>query len=152
MVKPLVIPFTGEYWLYYWPLDRPPKSALIEIGDPTEFKFTAAGTRLNMEARQSLGTLIDPACCGSIEVDVTSTDPMPGTTTVELVLRHSAKPDLKASLGEQEVMASGKLRFEMPAQPALDFFDEMVLVFRLRMGRAHRSANVSVDGFALNPH
>ncbi|HYP06687.1 MAG TPA: hypothetical protein VER03_10700 [Bryobacteraceae bacterium] len=153
MAKPLVIPFSGEYWLYYWPLDRPPRSALRERGDPTEFKFTTSPmTRLNMEARQTLNAPIDVDCCDGIEVNVTSTDPMPGTVALELLLRDSKAQDVKPrSLGEVEVMASGPLRFAMPALTKPLLFDEMIVVYRLRVPRMQRSASVSVDSFKLLP-
>ena len=55
--KPLEVPFSGEYWMSYTWLRRPPASALIEYGDPEEFKFTAADfSRLLMEAHQPLAT------------------------------------------------------------------------------------------------
>jgi hypothetical protein len=153
MLKPMFIPFSGEYWMFYWPRRRPPKSSLLEFGDPNDFKFTAADfSRLSMEARQTISAPIDVESCGSIEVDITSTDPMPGTVFLELILADTRTTQApRQSLGEVEARATGKLHFEVPSQSAIQEFDEIAVVYRLQPPRVHRSANISINSFLLIP-
>jgi hypothetical protein len=153
MAKPLRIPFSGEYWVYYDPLQRPPESSLVESGDPTDFKFTASGfTKLNMEARQTISAPIDVNCCSAIDVSIVSTERMPGTVWLELFIGDSLAPqDRGQSLGMVEARSNGVLRFAMRRNGRVRHFDQLTVVYRLQLPRMNRSAHVAVDAFALIP-
>ena len=153
---PLSVPFSGEYWFFNWPMRRPPATSMVAHGTPTEFKFTAAGRiPLIMQGRQTFGTPIDPRCCSRIDLAISNTDPMPGTVGIELILVNSAMPKRPSqALDEAMVMSAlprETLKFEIPANPAVAVFDEVVVVFHLREPRKTRSANISVDRFYFVP-
>jgi hypothetical protein len=151
--KPFVVPFSGEYWMYYAHLRRPPASSLVEFGDPEEFKFTATDfSWLRMEARQPLAMALDTRDWKQIQVDVSSSDAMPGTVAMALSIRNSAEPESKAVvLGEVDVPTTGRLPFDVPADAVLQSFDELVVTYRLRPPRSHRSANIAIGKFTFVP-
>ena len=151
--KPLEVPFSGEYWMSYTWLRRPPASALVEYGDPEEFKFTAADfSRLLMEAHQPLAMSLDVQDWAHVEVDFSSTDTMPETVSMALALRNTAEPESRElSLGESDVPRLGKLKFDVPPGTGSRYFNELVVTYRLRPPRAHRSANIAIGKFTFVP-
>jgi hypothetical protein len=153
MAKPLEVPFSGEYWMSYTWLRRPPASSLVEYGDPEEFKFTAADfSRLLMEAHQPLAMSLDMRDWAQVEVEVSSTDTMPETVSMALALRNTAEPEAReVPLGESEVPRLGKLRFDVPAGLEARSFNELVVTYRLRPPRSHRSANIAIGKFTFVP-
>jgi hypothetical protein len=153
MPKPLEVPFSGEYWMSYTWLRRPPASALVEYGDPEEFKFTAADfSRLLMEAHQPLAMSLDMRDWATVEVEVSSTDAMPETVSMALALRNTAEPESReAPLGETDVPRLGKLRFDVPPRLDARYFNELVVTYRLKPPRSHRSANIAIGKFTFVP-
>jgi hypothetical protein len=152
--SPLSFSFSGEYWFFYHPRQRPPKNSLVVYGAPTAFKFTSLpGVPLLMQARQAFTTPIDVQCCSRIEIVISNTDPLPGTVSLELILANTALTGENAlSLGEAEVIPAKKmLSFELPRQSVIRYFNEMMIVFHLRAPRMNRSANIAVDRFYLVP-
>lgn len=151
--KPLEVPFSGEYWMSYTWLRRPPASALVEYGDPEEFKFTAADfSRLLMEAHQPLAMSLDMRDWAQVEVEVSSTDTMPETVSMALALRNTAEPESRElPLGESEVPRLGRLRFDVPPGTQARYFNELVMTYRLRPPRSHRSANIAIGRFTFVP-
>lgn len=61
----------------------------------------------------------------------------------DLFARTASRPGAEAA---REV-----LEFTMPTAPALEKFDELTVVFRLRRGRQDKSARVEIDRFVLVP-
>ena len=54
MVRPLSIPFSGEYWLYRWPFARPPATSFFQRGTPSKLAFSSTDRRpIQMEAATS---------------------------------------------------------------------------------------------------
>jgi hypothetical protein len=163
--QPLSIPFGGEYWMFRWPYARPPASSFFERGSPSKLAFSSTDhTPLQMEAHQKLETPIDLRCCSRIELEVVNADRFPGTLALELILLNTEpiRP-LSLSLGSVPVVSRPDvsrdpvlavretLDFAVPAEPALDQFDELKIVFRRAGMRADKSARVSVDRFVLLP-
>ncbi len=162
--QPLGVPFSGEYWVYYWPRRRPPTSSLMVRGTPVTYNFTSTDHNpLMMEARQNLGTPIDSRCCSRIEVAISIADTLPGTISVELILVDTTGRGSPAiSLGDLQVPsvstatvtespARATLRFHLPPQRVIREFDEFRIVFHLSAPRMYRSANVAIDRFYLVP-
>ena len=164
--RPLSVPFSGEYWFYYWPSRRPPHNSMVARGTPIAFKFTATGrTPLVMQARQSFGVPIDTQCCSRIDLSISNTDPLPGTVSIELQLVNSMLPEKPLqSLGEAPLMsalpsvvtdntpaATETLSFQMPARSLLRQFNEIAIIFHLQEPRKGRSANISIERFSLVP-
>jgi hypothetical protein len=152
-VSPLEIPFSGEYWFFYWPLPRPPQSALIEHGSPTLFTFTSTDVSpLAMQAHQELAEPIDLRVFRRIDMFVENKDQQPETVELELVLQDSSHPKSPQSLGYQLLPRQpATLHFPIPAAPTIQAFDRIVVWFRLDSSRNHRSAQIDIDHFELVP-
>jgi hypothetical protein len=155
LARTITIPFSGEYWFYYWPLQRPPKSSLVQHGTPVTFKFTAMGNSfLSMQANQPIGQTLSFGCCSGIDVAISNADPFPGTVSLELMVNNTATPNVRAqSLGRAQVSSASKetLHFDMPVRGSIQEFDQILVVFRLYQPRMHRSANIAIERFDLIP-
>lgn len=151
--SPFTIPFTGEYWFFYWPLGRPPKSSLVEEGNPTLFTFTSTdATPLAMQAHQSLIEPVPIHPFRRIDLVIESKEAQPETVELELVLEDSARPKVTQSLGRQILSISHEtLSFRIPTTTALDSFDKVLVWFRLDPSRSSRSAQIAIDRFELIP-
>jgi hypothetical protein len=160
-VKPLSIPFSGVYWMFRSPFDRPPRSSHVQQGSPLSLSFrTTDHAPMFMEAYQKLDREIDIECCRSIQVAISSTDLFPGTVALELVLINSQSPGQPLTLGTIPV-SSGPRANSAPAQETLDFaipaargprqFDVIKLIFHRDRLRLERSARVSIQRFVLSP-
>ena len=163
--QPLSIPFGGEYWMFRWPFARPPASSFRERGTPSKLAFsTTDHTPLQMEAHQKLETPIDVGCCRGIELEVLNADHYPGTLRLEMILlntEHGAA--LSLSLGSQlvtshpdvskdpEIPARETLDFAVPAESAMEQFNEFKIVFHRAGRRMDKSAKVSIERFVLLP-
>ncbi len=155
---PLSIPFFGVYWLYRPPNHRPPPKSLVIHANPEERNLTSTDfVRLNMEARQNLGTYIDIACCRAIQVVAKSAEPVPESVWLELTIRDSANETAPAqSLGRVPVPpsqgpASVTMSFKLPDDLPLRRFDELVVVFHMARYRAWKAAKVGIERFVLQP-
>jgi hypothetical protein len=162
--KPLSIPFSGQYWMFRPPHDRPPQTSRVQQGDPLALAFrTTDHTPMYMEARQLLEHAISLACCRAIGIAISSVDRSPRTVELELVLidtRFDARPSL--GLGRAQVLArpSGDgrpspahetLEFAIPPNPPLHEFDQIKVVFHRDPLRQERSARISIQRFVLIP-
>jgi hypothetical protein len=163
--QPLAIPFGGEYWMFRWPYARPPSTSILERGSPAKLGFsTTDHTPLEMEADQKLETPIDVRCCGGIQIEVLNADRYPGTLTLELVLLNTESiQTLSISLGDAALksrpnltrdpvmLVRETLTFAVPAEPSMDQFNELKILFHRAARRADKSAKVSVERFVLLP-
>jgi len=161
--EPLSIPFNGVYWLWRFPEDGLPASAVRKYGNPDAMGFRSTdGSSLWMEAHQNLGTAITLKCCSAIQVVIDNADLQPGAVAMELLLRNNAvagKP--YASLGACNVSAradvkaaaplSQTLTYHIPDQVKLEKFDEVKVVFRLEWKRRDQSAKIAINRFVLVP-
>ena len=155
--NPVGIPFSGEYWMFRWPAERPPRRSAIRRGNAAELSFhTTDGRPLEMEAIQRLDRPVDIRCCREIQIAVHNDDQYPGTVSLELVLIDtSVAINVTQKLGTVAVGAptTGEqvLRFWIPRVTALRRFDEITVLFRRARVRADRSARIAILRFVLAP-
>jgi hypothetical protein len=148
--KPIGIPFSGEYWMFRPPAERPPRTAFVRRGSPSELSFhTTDGWPVAMEAYQKLDPPVATTCCSAIELATADADQYPGTVSIELILVDTASPDPPLSLGG--LFAAPALRFPIPSAAALRKFDEIKVVFHRDRMRADKSARIAIERFVLTP-
>lgn len=154
-VEAASIEFSGEYWIFPIPMQRPPRSSMIAHATPIAWTFTSVDrSALIMQARQQLGVHVSSRCCSAIEVAVRNTDKQPETIALAMSLASSAPPRRPAQrLGVQRLPEGqwSVLRFPLPARPTLAEFDEVLVDLHLSAPRMHRSANVSIQRFVFIP-
>jgi hypothetical protein len=155
--QPVSIPFSGEYWYFYWPMRRPAENALRKLGDPKTLVYRSVDRfALIMQARQPLPKPIELACCGAVEVMLAVRDSEPETVQVELVLVHHAQTgQARQSLGVQPLpppaRAPAGVRFTVPRPAEIASFDEILVWFHLQEPRQGRSARLAIERFNLVP-
>jgi hypothetical protein len=163
--QPLSIPFAGEYWMFRWPLAKPPSTSFSQRGTPWKLSFSSTDhAPLQMKAIQKLDTPIDIRCCRAIQVDIVNADRYPGTVEVELDLLNTeagryqslflgTKPvQSRPDLSRDPVMPVREtLEFAVPSNPSLEEFNQFQVVFLRARVRADKSAKVSLERFLLLP-
>ena len=164
--NPVSIPFSGAYWFFKASDKTLPADAVESRGDPalTSFKTTDF-TPISMEARQNFGSLIDLSCCRAIELVISNGDRRPGSVAVELILSNTRLPGQpRQSLGILPVNSTlhwfpgddrppvvDVLSFRLPAQSAIQRFDQAIIRFELRSPRQQWSAKIAIEKFRLIP-
>lgn len=155
--SPVGIPFSGQYWMFRWPAERPPRRSIVRRGSASELSFhTTDGVRLEMEAHQKLDPPVSVHCCTQIQIAIRNTDQYPGTVSLELILIDTTVAmNLVRSLG---TAAAGPpspslqvLSFRIPPITALQKFDEIKVVFHRAQLRADKSARIAIERFVLVP-
>lgn len=169
-VKPLIIPFDGQYWYFKAPSIRPGPHAHIAHGKSTEVNVRSSDLApLLMEAYQNLSSSIDLSCCGEIDVAITNADTRPGKISLGIVLTDSSSSEKPIqnfqflNLGEQPIRSSESAQISMnrpPVDEVLHFlipkasmrqFNEITIVFLPAKERARAGAKVSIQSFTLVP-
>jgi len=158
------IPFYGAYWFFRASDRTLPADAVESHGDPASTSFrTTDFTPMSMEARQNFGSLIDLSCCRAIELVISNGDRRPGSVAVELILSNTRLPGQpRQSLGILPVNSTlhwfpgddrppvvDVLSFRLPAQSAIQRFDEAIIRFELRFPRQQWSAKIAIEKFRL---
>ncbi len=93
MLRPLSIPFSGEYWMFRWPYARPPKTSFFQRGSPAALSFSSTDhLPLQMEARHKLDQPIALSCCSAIRLEIRNADRYFDTIQLELVLISNDHP------------------------------------------------------------
>ena len=167
VIKPLSIPFSGVYWMYRPPFDRPPRTSHVQQGNPLTLSFrTTDHAPMSMEAYQKLGREVDTQCCSGIQIAILNTDQSPGTVALELVLIDTQPPSQPTfSLGSivvtsrsRTVSAAGSalparetLDFAIPAATPIYQFDVIKVIFHRDSLRRDTSARMSIESFLLLP-
>jgi len=157
LVTPVGIPFSGEYWMFRWPAERPPRRSIIRRGNASELSFhTTDGAPIKMEAHQKLDPPVDIKCCTAIQLAIRNADPYPGTVSLELVLIDTTEAiNLVQSLGtasaESPWASEQVLSYAIPPFTALRKFDELKVVFHRAQLRADKSARIAIERFVLAP-
>jgi hypothetical protein len=165
MVRPLSIPFSGEYWLYRWPFARPPATSFFQRGTPSKLAFSSTDRRpIQMEARHKLDQPIALSCCSAIRLEIANADRFRGTISLELILiDNESSRDSWISLGRYPVNSMPDLSRDpvVPVVETLDFpvselsathrFDEFKIVFQRARWRTDKSARVAIERFILVP-
>jgi hypothetical protein len=162
MRKEVAIPFSGEYWMYQFPLRRPPsESSFFKRGTPFELSYrTTDRSALEMEANQRLRQIVDLDCCGEIRVDIMNAAP-PGNVELELQLFDTTSRDARGearylSLGKLATSAdfaphSESLHFTVTRPADFEKFDAMKVIFHRSPLLRAKTAHVSIQRFVLVP-
>jgi hypothetical protein len=163
---PVSIPFYGAYWFFKASDKSLPPGAVESRGDPASMSFKSTDfTPMSMEARQSLGSLVNLSCCVAIEVVISNGDRRPGTVGMELTLMNTTLPGrphqslgisrvdstMRWFPGDERPPVTDILSFRIPARPAIQQFDELVVRFLLRSPREQWSARIGIVKFRLIP-
>jgi hypothetical protein len=165
--KEEVIPFDGVYWYFRQPDTQPGPTAHIIHGDPSTNRVFSTDTKpLTMEAHQRLGRPIAMSCCRSLRVDVRNADNVPGTISIEVLLRdtNAKKGAGSASLGTLILRSSTvspmplkrapvdeSLIFPLPASARGRAFNEITVRLKPERTRSLAGAQVAVKDFKLEP-
>ena len=160
------IPFYGAYWFFRTEDRTLPVDAVELRGDPalTSFKTTDF-TPMTMEARQNFGSLIELSCCRALELVIANGDRRPGTVALELILTNTRLPGqpsqslgivpvnstLRWFPGDERPPVKEILTFPLPAQLAIQSFDEAIIRFVLQSPREPWSAKIAIERFRLIP-
>ncbi len=150
------IPFTGEYWYFYWPLKRPGPDATRKFGNPMFVSYNSVdNSAFIMQARQPLHRPLSLSCCRAVEVVLDSQERQPQTVSLELMLVDSSgDEERRQSLGSRALgpATDGQgLRFEVMPDPDIQSFNELMARFHLDESRRDRSAKVAIKRFDLVP-
>jgi hypothetical protein len=166
-IQPFTIRFSGEYWMYRPPYDRPPRTSKVQLGNPLALSFrTTDHAPMSMEAYQKLERALDAKCCETIQIVISNTDRYPGTIALELVLidTQSEGPPM-LSLGSAAVTSRPRVNSwagsALPASETLDFaipfatplrrFDAIKAIFHRERLRRENSARIAIERFLLLP-
>jgi hypothetical protein len=161
--KSEVIKFDGEYWYFQLPYDAPGRDAHVAMGDPTKAHIRST-SRLPvvMEAHQRLPQEMEANCCRELQLNVVNADAIPGTISVEVVLRDSGRKTAQSvSLGSK-VLASSTvspmplkrepvhetLTFQIPRGERQEF-DEITVKVKPEIARSLAAPQVAVESFAF---
>ena len=153
LVKPLDIPFSGEYWMFRPPFSRPPSQSFVRRGTPAEFSFhTTDGWPIKMEAHQHLEQPADIKCCTRIQLVITDAESN-AIAELEVVLRDT-RSGLSESLGTA-VADPGRmtqtLTYPVPRTGRIESFDEIQIVFHRHGPRLDKSSKIAIERFVLEP-
>ena len=165
MVRPLSIPFSGEYWLYRWPYARPPQTSFFQRGTPSKLAFSSTDHRpIQMEAHHRLDQPIALSCCSAIQLEIRNADRFRGSITLELILIDNEAPGQPSiTLGHYPVTSMPDLSHDpvVPVPETLNFpisdsaathrFDELKIIFQRARWRTDKSARLSIERFILVP-
>ena len=160
------IPFYGAYWFFRAAEKTLPADAVELHGDADSTSFkTTDFSPISMEARQNFGSLIELTCCSAVELVISNGDRRPGTVAVELILTNTTLPGqphqslgiapvnstLRWFPGDNRPAVTEVLTFRVPAQAAIQSFDEATIRFELRSPRERWSAKIAIEKFRLIP-
>ena len=152
--KPVGIPFSGEYWMFRWPNQRPPARSYVRRGTPTELSFhTTDGWPIQMEAYQRLDPPADPRCCRAIQLVIANGETATSAVSLQVVLIDS-RTRARASLGDVNVEPGRfeqMLTYSMTNAANLHTFDEIKIIFHRNDGRMDKSSKVALERFVLLP-
>ena len=160
--KKLRIQFSGVYWMYRPPFDRPPRTSHVQQGNPLKLSFrTTDHAPMSMEAYQKFDRPIEATCCSAIQIEISNADRYAGTIALELQLidtQSTGQPML--SLGSltptsrprtAALPASEILEFVVPSSVNFHRFDGIKVIFHRDSLRSENSARISIDRFLLLP-
>ena len=161
--KSKMIPFDGQYWYFQPPDHQPGPDAHVVQGDPTKDRIKSTNyLAVIMEAHQRLPKEMEANCCHTLQLNVVNADAVPGSISVEVVLKDSSrKTGASVSLGNKVLVSSTvspmplkrapvheTLTFQIPRgsrQP----FDEITVKVKPEFGRTLAAPHVGIESFAL---
>lgn len=161
--KSKVIPFDGQYWYFQPPDQQPGPGAHVVQGDPTKDRIRSTNyLAVRMEAHQRLPKEMEANCCQTLQLNVVNADAIPGSISVEVLLRDSSrKTGASVSLGNK-VLASSTvspmplkrapvhetLTFQIP-RGSKQSFDEITVKVKPEFGRTLAAPHVGIESFAF---
>lgn len=161
--KSKVIPFDGQYWYFQPPESGPGRDAHVVEGDPTKSRIRSTNRlAVMMEAHQRLPKEMAANCCRRLQLNVVNADAVPGSISVEVLLRDSnSKSAPGVSLGTKVLPSSAvspmplkrapvheTLTFQIP-RGATHEFDEITVKMKPEFGRTLAAPNVGIESFAF---
>ncbi|QMV19346.1 hypothetical protein GOB94_12135 [Granulicella sp. 5B5] len=164
--KPRLIEFDGVYWYFKAPDTAPEVNARRAHGDPIKNHIFSTNARpLIMEAHQHLANPVPLDCCHALRINVKNADNVPGSISIELLLRDtSQKKPASISLGTQVLASSAvspmplqrppvddSLSFRFPRQTSLKSFDEITVRILPERSRSRAGPQVAIQSFTLEP-
>jgi hypothetical protein len=163
---PHMIEFDGVYWYFKEPATQPDRGARVTQGDPAKNRiFSTDSQPLVMEAHQHLGHSVLLSGSRSLRVDVTNADNVPGTISLEVLLRDTSSKKIPAmSLGTVVLQSStvspmplhrapvsDKVIFQIPHVAAGRVFNEVTVRIKPDFKRSLAGAQVAIRDFVLQP-
>jgi hypothetical protein len=148
---PLIIRFSGEYWMYQVPFSRPPMRSVVRKGTPLELTFhTTNGHGMSMEATQRLPSPMDASCCSALNVEITR-EGNPGPLSMFVMLEDSAA-HRTAFLGDAPVSSDPRqtLRYSF-SNVRLQSFDRIRVQYHRGNLPLFASPRIAVERFILDP-
>jgi hypothetical protein len=163
IAKSKVIPFDGQYWYFQAPDRGPGPDAHMAQGDPTKARIRSTSSLpVMMEAHQQLPQEMAANCCRELELNVVNADAVPGTISVEVVLRDSSKKTAQnVSLGSKVLASSTVWPMPLkrpPVHETLTFqiprgdrqaFDEITVKVTPEVHRSLAAPQVGIESFAF---
>lgn len=162
-----VIPFDGAYWYFQEPDTQPAPDAHVMRGDPVKKRMVSTDRQpLAMEAHQPLDREIAMSCCRTLRVDIKNADNVPGSISVEVLLRDrvASKKTLAVSLGTMVLPSStvspmplnrppvdDKVTFQLPRAAHGKTFNEITVRIKPEISRTLAGAQVGIKDFVLQP-
>jgi hypothetical protein len=158
-----VIRFDGQYWYFQPPDSGPGPDAHTAQGDPTKVEIRSTNRlAVMMEAHQRLRKEMEADCCRELQLNVVNADAVPGSISVEVLLRDSSrKPATTVSLGSKVLASSTVSPMPLkraPVHETLTFqiprgdrqaFNEITVKVRPEMGRTLAAPELAVESFAF---
>ncbi len=158
-----VIKFDGQYWYFQFPDSGPGHDAHVAQGDPTKVEIRSTNRlAVMMEAHQRLPKEMEADCCRALQLNVVNADAVPGTISIEVLLRDSSrKPVASVSLGSKVLTSSTVSPMPLkraPVHETLTFqiprgerqaFNEITVKVKPEMGRRLAAPEVAVESFAF---
>lgn len=155
------IPFDGTYWYFQEPAAGPGPYAHVVAGDPTKSRIRSTDRMpVVMEAHQRLGREVQPSCCRTLELNVVNADAVPGSVTVETLLRD--RHGYVVSLGTKTLASSTvspmppnrapvheSVAFQIPRAAKNRSFDEMTVKIRPEVKRSLAAPKIGIESFAF---
>ena len=119
-VRPLIIPFDGQYWYIQPPKDQPGPTAHQARGTPLGVDIESKNdVPLVMEAHQILDASIRTARCRGIQVDIENRDNKAGVIAMAVLLADTAPPEKPPLyLGQQSIVSTEPEHFSNKTMPA----------------------------------
>ncbi len=156
-----VIRFDGQYWYFQPPNGGPGPDAHMAQGDPTKVRIKSTNyLAVRMEAHQRLPKEMDANCCRTFQLNLVNADAVPGSISVEVLLRDSSKkPVTSVSLGSKVLASSTVSPMPLkraPVHETLTFqiprgerqtFDEITVKVKPEMERSRAAPEVAVESF-----
>jgi hypothetical protein len=159
-----MIPFDGTYWYFKEPDTRPGPNAPVVQGNPLKKRILSTDRiPLSMEAHQRLGKEMQMDCCRTLQLNVINADAIPGSVTMEVLLRDvGARSASSVSLGNKVLVSSTvspmplhrapvheTLVFQIPRAARHRSFDEITVRVKPERTQALGGAQVSIESFGF---